>query len=324
MRKMIVLALLCFSAMAFAQTNVYINKGHQAEFLTQDIDNFWDAYDHLNKCHSFQDSIDCITSRYYEMGSEGFTDFIEKYRYTPQDYVKAIGQYPRFYNSIRKNTLVAKTLEKELHTFSLKVSDYFPGYVPKRICFAISPLQDAGTTTDRFILIGTDILASTKKADLSEFGTSIMARLLAFDTNVRERFIFVVAHETAHDLQVHADWNNYELLYRSLLEGSADFIATLLTGVTGIPFLYNYGHDHEKELWVKFKHDIDNNSNSDDWLYNRDRVENGVPNELGYFMGYKIVEKFYKKSPDKKLALKEILEMKNPREFLQKSGYGAN
>ena len=324
MRTTLIIALLCFSGLAFTQTNLPVKKTKQAEILTQDIENFWDAFDHLGECHNHRDSIDCITGRYFEMGTPGFTDFINKYRYTPQDYVNAISQYPKFYSSIRKNTLLAKNLEKELRLFTLKVEENFPNYTSKKICFAISPIQDGGTSTDNYILIGTEIVASSKNADLSEFGNSVLGKILALDTNVRDRLIYVVGHETVHDLQVNADWNNYELLYRSILEGSADFISTLLTGVTGIPFLYNYGNNHEAELWVKFKHDLDNNSNSDDWLYNRDRVENGVPNELGYYMGYKIAEKYYKNSANKKQALKEIVEMKDPGDFLRKSGYNGN
>jgi hypothetical protein len=36
---------------------------------------------------------------------------------------------------------------------------------------------------------------------------------------------------------------------------------------------------------------------------------------LGYYIGFKISESYYKNAPDKKLAVVDIIEMDNPIEF---------
>ncbi|NVO18628.1 MAG: hypothetical protein HXX13_02960 [Bacteroidetes bacterium] len=291
------------------------------QIITGDIDNFWIAYDHLKVCKTADDSINCIKTLYFDNGTEGLKEFLKKYQYSPQDYLLKISQYPGFFRSIRQNTLLTKTIGNEADQFLEKVWKYYPDYKPKKICFLISPIECGGTTTENYLFAGAEILTSSKEADLSEFGNSVFGKVLAFDTNVRERLIFVIAHETVHDLQINAEFNNYNLLNKSLNEGSADFIAMLFTGVLANQYLMEYGNLHEKELWVRYKQDIENNENTDNWMYNYDRVENGVPADLGYYMGYKITESYYNQCTDKNSAIHAIIESKNPKGFLKNSGY---
>jgi Predicted Zn-dependent protease (DUF2268) len=322
MRKTLVFTFLFSSLIVFAQTNKDGIRDYQTVILTRDVDHFWDAFDHLEKCKSFQDSITCLESLYFERGTAGFKMFISKYKFTPKDFAESISRYPGFFKSVRNNTLEVKKVGDRIDLLCIKLKESFPAYKPLKICFLISPLQSGGTAIGNFIIVGTEIIASTKKTDLSEFGTGTLGKVLAFDTNVQEHLIFVVAHETIHDMQVNADFNNYELLNKSLNEGSADFLAELFTGVQVNRYLYDYGNLHEDDLWKKFKKDIENNENTDNWMYNYDRVEEGVPADLGYYIGYKIVERYYKNSKDKKQALSEIILMKDPKEFLEKSRYG--
>ena len=321
-RKTIVFSFLFSSIMVPAQTNKNAIKENQAVILTSDVDHFWNAFDQLKNCHSYQDSVYCLQNLYFEKGTAGFNCFIRKYHYTPKDFVQSISQYPKFFKSVRNNTLEVKTTGNCIDQFYTNLKEYFPGYKPLKICFLISPLQCGGTTSENYLLIGTEIIASTKQTDLSEFGTTTWSKVLALNTNVQESIIFVVAHETMHDLQVNADFNNYELLNKSLNEGSADFLAALFTGVYANHYLFDYGKLHEPDLWNKFKKDVENNENTDNWMYNYDRVEEGVPADLGYYIGYRIVENYYKQSTDKKQAINEILQMKSPKEFLAKSCYG--
>ena len=45
------------------------------------------------------------------------------------------------------------------------------------------------------------------------------------------------------------------------------------------------------------------------------------PADLGYYIGYKIAEAYYKNAADKKQAVKDILEIKDFNEFLKASKY---
>jgi uncharacterized protein YjaZ len=54
------------------------------------------------------------------------------------------------------------------------------------------------------------------------------------------------------------------------------------------------------------------------WLYSS---SNGRPNDLGYWMGYKITKAFYDRAGDKKAAIYEIFHIRDFKAFLKQSGY---
>jgi hypothetical protein len=43
---------------------------------------------------------------------------------------------------------------------------------------------------------------------------------------------------------------------------------------------------------------------------------------MGYYIGYVITKAFYDKASDKKKAIQEILNIKDCKDFLKRSGYG--
>ena len=53
------------------------------------------------------------------------------------------------------------------------------------------------------------------------------------------------------------------------------------------------------------------------------RPTDGKPNDLGYFIGYRIAQAYYEKARDKRQALREIITARNGnvRELLAMSGY---
>ncbi len=53
------------------------------------------------------------------------------------------------------------------------------------------------------------------------------------------------------------------------------------------------------------------------------RPPDGRPNDLGYFIGYRIAEAYYNRTADKQHAIRDIINggNGNVRELLAKSGY---
>jgi hypothetical protein len=74
---------------------------------------------------------------------------------------------------------------------------------------------------------------------------------------------------------------------------------------------------HEKEIETAFVADIDLTDLSR-WIDNS-TVEQG--NELGTWVGYRIVKAYYRRAADKQQALREILELSDPQAFVAKSGW---
>ena len=55
------------------------------------------------------------------------------------------------------------------------------------------------------------------------------------------------------------------------------------------------------------------------WLYGQ--TPRGRPQNLGYWIGYKIVESYFRRVKDKKKAISDILNIRNYEEFFLASGY---
>lgn len=57
-----------------------------------------------------------------------------------------------------------------------------------------------------------------------------------------------------------------------------------------------------------------------DWLYGTSGKDDR-PNDLGYWIGYKISKAFFNQQEEKKQTIDYILNIENTREFLHKCGY---
>jgi hypothetical protein len=106
--KRIVVAILSFLA-------VYIQASGQnnsKNVITSDIDNFWIAYD---SCLTTSDSLkqlEYMQILYVDKGTIGLKAFMEARDYTTERWVSLIRSYPRFWRSIRPNTLTVKQKAK--------------------------------------------------------------------------------------------------------------------------------------------------------------------------------------------------------------------
>jgi len=97
------------------------------------------------------------------------------------------------------------------------------------------------------------------------------------------------------------------LLGMALKEGSADFIAELLTGrKVEAPYMA-YGRKNECGLWQQFQGEM-HGSDYRKWISNSSNSD-GLPSDLGYFIGYAITRQYYRKARNKEEAIAEILRL---------------
>ena len=146
-----------------------------------------------------------------------------------------------------------------------------------------------------------------------------------------DRMPQLVAHELAHVQQATLQGvEQYRSIYGptgSLLaiairEGSADLVATLISGGHINPRAHAYGMKHEHELWQQFQKDM-NGTATGDWMFVTP-ANKEWPQDLGYFIGYRIAEAYYQRMPDRTRALRDVLSVTDHRAFLKASGYGKN
>jgi uncharacterized protein YjaZ len=128
----------------------------------------------------------------------------------------------------------------------------------------------------------------------------------------------IVAHEVAHAQQPYFSGRQTELFW-IIIEGSADFLAELVTGRLVSPDRMEYGNAHEAELWASLKQTRDNLGKGS-WF----REEPGQnPGGLGYYMGYQITKSYYERQRDPKRAVHDILNIADFSLFLEESGYAS-
>ena len=97
------------------------------------------------------------------------------------------------------------------------------------------------------------------------------------------------------------------------------FIGELISGDHINKVAFEYGEKHEAALKIEFLNSI-NNEDYTDWLYGTSGKDDR-PNDLGYWIGYKITHAYFEKAIDKKQAISDILSIDDAHSFMDESGY---
>lgn len=285
------------------------------QIITSDLDNFWIAYDALENS---EDSVQTFQEFYIDKASPEFEKFLELREFKAKEYVDWINATPKFWRTVRPMTMEVKNKKADFDSIYQQMDKLYNEFQPPNICFAISPVRTGGTTSKGLILIGTEIATVNPKfVDISEIGGFFKT----YFQNSTGEITSMIAHELIHTQQPKGDNEDASLLSQSIIEGSADFIGSLILGKqTMNKAVFEYGEKNQQKLWNEFKQDIKAKKGFDDtdWFYN---YNSDRPADLGYYLGYKITESYYNNSKNKKQAIKEILEMQNAEEFLKKSKY---
>lgn len=283
------------------------------QIITSDIDRFWKLYDKINNKNA-----DEIFMKHYIMaGSQGLRTFFEvRMNLRATNLITTVKEYNKYYESIRPVSLALKNYAPQIIAAAKKLKALYDAAIFPPTTFTIANFNAFGTADGGGgQLIGSEFLCNKATADTTQLSDWEKSNLT--DTS---KILGIVIHELIHIEQNTAATNT--LLERSINEGSADFISQLVLGFNLNKKIHEYGNTHEKELWQKFQQQM-NGKDVSEWLYNGFDAKRAYPQDLGYYMGYKICEAYYNKAADKKQAVKDILEIQDFKLFLAKSGYGS-
>lgn len=288
------LRLLFITSLLYSITSLGQNNNHystdplHAMFITEDVDRFWQAFERMD-----------------EQGSQAFEEYINKGTPGLQGFIPyRIINADSLYNMVKKNQeayMKSKNALKDLESKEKRIKSiyaalkyWYPESVFPPVYFVVGRFNSGGTISDAGIILGAEM-----QKDL-------------------EGLPGLVAHELIHYQQK----NNFKkatILSQSLKEGIADFIGELISGENINSKAYQYGEKHQGELKKEFVEVMDNEDFTD-WLYGTSGKDNR-PNDLGYWMGYKIAQSYFEKQENKKQAIYDILHMSSPLEFLNASGF---
>lgn len=281
------------------------------QIITGDIDRFWQLYGQVNTPAA--DEI--FLKKYILAGSQGLRTFFEvRMGLRASNLVTSLRTKNRYYESIRPVSLALKNYAPQIRAAAARLKALYSDAIFPPTTFVMANFNAFGTADGGGgQLIGVEFLCDKATADTSQLGDWEKSNLT--DTS---KILGIVIHELIHIEQNTAPANT--LLARSINEGAADFISELVLGYNLNARIHEYGNAHEKELWEKFRKQMDG-ENTEEWLYNGFDPNRGYPQDLGYYMGYRICQAYYQKAADKKQAVKDILEIQDFNAFLAKSGY---
>lgn len=288
-------------SVAFAQNHDPL----KTEIITSDLDNFWIAFDAAKP--DFNPEV--FQKLYLDKGSKGIKGFMPGRIKNAENLSARVKGSINYYNSIKPSTDKIAGMKDEIINSLVKLKELYPKAIFPPVYFVIGVMSSGGTSSKDGLIIGAEMYGMTPETPKSELNDWLLTVLKPV-----EEVPHIVAHELIHFQQT---YDGGSLLQACLKEGSADFIAELISGKHINGHVHDFANPREKELWLEFKERM-LKKNYDGWLYS---TTEGRPNDLGYWMGYKITKAYYNRAEDKQKAIEEILTIKNAEKFLATSGY---
>ncbi|WP_428233003.1 DUF2268 domain-containing putative Zn-dependent protease [Flavobacterium sp.] len=275
-----------FSNFLFAQNN-FSDSPLDAVFETKDSKSFWEAFDKMEK--SKQNPF----IEYMQKGSPGIKGFTEN-RIINADSLFAVVKKRKIDYELSRNVLDSISFkEKRVRAIYSALKYWYPNAKFPPVYFVYGRFNSGGTSSSEGIIIGTEMLKN-----LDGVSGLIAHELIHYQQNIKGKDM---------------------LLKWCLLEGGADFIGELISGESIHQFSYQYGAQNQDKLCQEFVTRL-KKADYQDWLYGTSKKDDR-PNDLGYWMGYKIIESYFNKQKDKQKAIAEILNIKDPMQFLKQSGF---
>ena len=282
----------------------------EAVIVSSDVPAFWTAFDQIDS------QGDTMPLRgYIDNGSIGLRDFTNLRWKNAKTLTQMIWPQRVYYASIRNTTLAVGQMEPQIRAAFGVADTLIDNAVFPNVYFAIGGMSTGGTTSSHGLLIGVELFSRAPDSPidaLSPWQKSVV--------RTSDIIPAIVAHELVHYQQRYGSGRT--LLSQSIREGSADFIGRILSGRTINESIEAYGLANEAQLWAEFKAEM-HGTDVSRWLYNGGTVTatSTRPADLGYFIGSRIAEAYYRKAADKHRAIQEILRITDMNAFLAASGY---
>ena len=296
------IALLLAAAPLFSLAAAAPPAGHSPEIRVADVDRFYAIYEAAQG----KPTAEQLQRDYLDKGSDGLAEFAKLRSITGEKIAAAIGERPAVFADARRCASALPSIKARLAAALSKLGRLYPKAVFPPVTIAIGRGKPVGTANASGVMIGLESLCAV------DF----------LNPNVEDRFVYVIAHEYVHVQQPSAQVEdpNVTVLMASVIEGGAEFVGELIAGSVSYQHLKAATKGREKELETAFLADADKKVEASDWLYNG-RGTPERPGDLGYWVGYRIAKAYYLKAKDKKAALRDIIEVRDPKAFLARSGW---
>ncbi|MGR3810280.1 gliding motility protein GldB-related protein [Jiulongibacter sp. NS-SX5] len=244
-----------------------------------------------------------LNDLYLNKASEGLNGLISARNYSENEFLDAIRSYPSFWASIRSNTEQVADYESEIEEDIQKLKTAYPDLKPTTIYFTMGAFRTNGTVYNGDVLVGSELALADQHTVIDELPD--WRQPFYKEYKPLQNLALLCTHEYIHTQQKEMVYN---LLSQCLYEGTAEFVSCYVTGKTSSLPAIKFGKKNQAKVVKKYVEDLYLRSNDYNWLWGENRNELEV-RDLGYWIGYEIAERYFNKSSDKKLAIKELIEL---------------
>ena len=289
-------------ALAQAPERTRPSASQLVEIRTSDVDLFYRIYDAAGGAPN----AGALQHDYIDAGSDGVRQFIPGRIKSADAMSVTIAGNPAIYKNARACMAALPAVRARLALVFKKLAALDRSAVFPPVTILIGRNNSGGTTGTSGVLIGLEVVCRSDWLQL----------------NIEDRLVHIIAHEYAHIQQFPRGGEDAEpntVLKQSLVEGGAELIAELTSGEASESHLQRWTKGREREIGKAFLADVDS-TDLKPWLYN------GVgtpekPGDLGYWVGYCIAKSYYTHAKDKRLAIKMLFELRDPKKILADSGW---
>ncbi len=288
----------------------------KAEFIYTDLDHFVAAYEKLAGATSTPDSL-ALMQAYLDEGTKGLKAYGKTYNVTPEKMLAAIRKRPNHYARIQHLPASMRAQEETTRVAYRTLEEHFPKGIYPPIYFLVGPHRAGGTVDLPGLLIAAEIYGHGPHTDPLEFDGVIPHR------RTPDRMPHLVAHELVHANMAYQSlfgyirkWDN---LARTMKEGSANYVAEIISGDHINGEAYAYGVDHEQLLWGEFSQTLQS-KDWQEWFW-RAPSDTTRPRDLGYFFGHRISQALERQLGSQQAAMEMIMKSSNYEKILKRSGY---
>jgi hypothetical protein len=269
-----------------------------------------------------------LQARYLDGGGQGIAVFTPDRIENAGNLARAIGADPARYRYAIDTCLpIVDSLHAEMRSVYLAYRGLLPDFALPSAHVVFGAGNSGGTASRAAQVIGLEVVCGP--------GTT--------PDQFRQTMRTMFAHETVHSWQ--GDEENAAaaadlLLYVSLREGTADYLASLVTGSIPSAARNEWAVAREGALWREFGRDrsrvqagttgvIGGQTRLNDdgraaimrWVANYGSAPDGWPIEAGYWVGMRIAQTYVERSPDRAAAIRTLIILEDPAAILAASGY---
>ena len=318
--KLIYLGLLlfvfaCNDSSKTTKESTHLNQ-KEYTFHYEDIANFRKVYE---VAESKGDTLKAM-KEYFANASEGMRGWIQRYNTKPETMVKAIKYMPKYYKSLLTIDDTLKQYEEEIIKGLNGIKELYPSdfvYLPPVYYFIL--IGGGGSVEMTANMMSVDYYGYHENIDKDEFKR--VGGLFpegSFPLEWTDQVPHVAVHETAHLLQsyiqgdfdyvsIYTDDKKRTMLAYAIREGGADYITYLGSGLKN-KRVHSFGNSKEEELWKLFQPLLaDDPNDHPGWFSGKSPNHPDWPWQIGYYLGFKMVEYYYETAEDKKEAMNIIL-----------------